>query len=441
MRRSYFLIIALLGGVGIILVILFFILRNPYERINPTPEPEPAVPAVLTEPPPTADEATSSELLTVREGDTLGATVGIDGARLVFFDQQDNKIKVTEFDGTGEQELSESLSGVTAMGVAPTKDRAWLQLEDPATDDQISLIYDFRAREAIRLENGIRAIDWSPDGQNLVYYVEREGAAPQLRTTSFSGLEPRTIRENFILIDPILDWFAPDQIAYWLKPDSRRPSGVVTMRSTGSEAIELLGPLDAQDIIFSPNGELFFTTSNDPASDKPVAFVGTIADKSVLTVPLTTWAKKCTWTSDSSRVVCFVPRDLPAGFEYPDDDAGLIYRDQLWSIDATTGEPQRVYDVPVNITDATLPFISSDNTRLTFFDRARNALVSLDIAKFLSAPVAPVPPGEENTTNSTNTSNTTNTTNPIKTTNTTTTTTTTTTTNTTNSGTGSPANY
>ncbi len=398
MKRSYFLIIALLGGVGIILTILFFILRNPYTRINPTPEPEPTVATILTEAPPTADEATSIDLLTVREGDTLGATVGIDGARLVYFDQQDNKIKVAEFDGTGAQDLSESLSGVSAMGVAPTKDRAWLQLEDPATDEQISLIYDFRVREAVRLENGIKAIDWSPDGKQLVYYVERDGSAPQLRVTSFAGLEPTTIRDNFVLVDPQLRWFAPDDIAYWLEPDSRRPSGVVTMRTNGSEAVELLAPLEAQDIIFSPNGESFFTGSNDPVSGKPVVFVGSIADQEVTEVPLTTWVKKCTWTSDSTRVVCFVPRDLPAGFEFPDDDAGLTYRDQLWSIDAITAEPQRLYDVPLNITDATQPFLSSDNTRLTFFDSARNALVSLDVSALLSAPVAPEEEGDTTTT-------------------------------------------
>src|SRR3989337_1298007 len=101
MKRGLFLIIVLLGGLGIVLAILFLILRNPYSQINPPPE-TPPVPTTVTAPPPTAEEAETTEILTARVGDTLGATVGIDGARLVFFDQKDNKIKVTEFDGTGE---------------------------------------------------------------------------------------------------------------------------------------------------------------------------------------------------------------------------------------------------------------------------------------------------------------------------------------------------
>jgi hypothetical protein len=412
MRRSVFIGIVVLGGIMIVLAVLFLVLRNPYREINPATPESNQVP--LLEQPLAAGESAKEELITVLSQRILGATTGIDGVRLVYFDQTENKIKASEFDGTGQQDLSEQLLGVVAMEVAPSKDRAWLQIDDPETDERITLIYDFRAREAVRLENGIQAIDWSPDGASLVYYLEREGSAPSLKIVSSSGLEPRSLRDNFVLQDPVLEWYGQEDIAFWLRPSSVRPSAIVTLKTNGTQAIELSDELAGQQALFSPDGQKALVSFNDPETDRPVVSMLDIATRAFTEIELSTWIDKCAWTATSDRALCFVPQDLPAGFVYPDDAAKkLNFKDRLWSIERDTAKPQRIYDVPEYISDAVLPFLSKDAVRINFVNREFASLVSLDLTGKIVAPI--IAPEEQtnesdiDTTNTTDSSSGTNT--------------------------------
>jgi hypothetical protein len=403
MRRSVFIGIVVVGGIMIVLAVLFLVMRNPYREINPVASESNQVP--LLEQPLKAEESAEEELITVLSQRILGATTGIDGVRLVYFDQTENKIKASEFDGTGQQDLSEQLLGVVAMEVAPSKDRAWLQIDDPETDERITLIYDFRAREAVRLENGIQAIDWSPDGASLVYYLEREGSAPSLKIVSSSGLEPRSLRDNFVLQDPVLEWYGQDDIAFWLQPSSARPSAVVTLKTNGTQAIELSDEAAGQQALFSPDGQKALISFNDPDTDRPVISMLDIATREFTQIELSTWIDKCAWTATSDRALCFVPQDLPAGFVYPDDAAkGLNFKDRLWSIERDTAKPQRIYDLPEYISDAALPFLSKDAVRINFVNREFASLVSLDLTGKIVAPIiAPEEQTNESDTTTTNT--------------------------------------
>ncbi|MFH0830564.1 MAG: hypothetical protein V1895_00705 [Parcubacteria group bacterium] len=405
MKRQYFLLIVIAGGIIGVLTLLFFIFSNPYERLNP---PEPQVPAqIAQELPPIADQAVDTELISALTKETIGVTTGIDGLRLVFYDKSDSKIKVSEYDGTGEQELSDTLLGVEAMGVAPTKEKAWLRLTDPETSEAITLVYDFRVKEAVRLENGIQTIDWSPDGLELVYFVERQGAAPALKIVEANGIEPRTVRDNFSVQDPVIDWYGQDALAYWLAPSSTRPSSTISLTTRGANAVQLAPEGIAQQVKFSPDGQFALIGQNNPDSGKPQLLLGVTAERDLQVLPLTTWLDKCTWLDDSARILCFVPRNLPGGFTYPEDDDGsLDYGDQLWVIDAATAKPQLIYDVPQTIKDARDPFASQNGSRLNFLIRPDGVLASLDLTDKLVAPTIP----SENT-NQTNTANTANTAN------------------------------
>ena len=399
MRRSYFFAIVIAGGVVVIFTLLFFIFDNPYSRLNPTPEVVIDQIDLDMQLPPLANQTADVELITVWTGAALGMTTGVDGQRLVFYDQDKKKIVVTEFDGSGIQELSDTLLGVERMDVSPTREQAWLRLTAPETQEAITLVYDFRAQEAVRLENGIKSIDWSPDGSELAYYVEREGASPAIKIVARNGIEPRTVRDAVTVQDPIIDWYAPDALAYWLAPSSTRPSSVITMNTFGQNAVELSGSVPAQQALFSPDGTYALVSFNDPTTSKPVMQLSTTADRTLQTLPLTTWIDKCTWMDDSARALCFVPRDLPGGFTYPeDDDATRSYRDQLWLIDAATARPQLIFETQESIADARLPFAAQTGTRLNFWVRASDTagagragltVVSLDISDKVISPSVP----------------------------------------------------
>jgi len=271
MKRSTFFLIVIGAGIIIIFVLIFMIFSNPYERLNPPAEEPVAAEAAGV---PTTEEEPTAELITIWEGPTSGATTGVDGIRLVFLDKETSTIKVTEFDGTGEQKLSDTFVGVQDFAVSPTKDRAWLQLNDPDSETLITLIYEFRTKNAVRLEDGIRAIDFSPDGSQVVYHVSREGTAPKIRTTPVSSLAPVTIKDNFVALNPVLRWYADDRIAFWLSPSSERPSSIITMTTTGTETVELISEAPAMQAKFSPDGTKALVSYNNPATEKPVMLNG-----------------------------------------------------------------------------------------------------------------------------------------------------------------------
>lgn len=377
MRRSYLIGIVIAGTIIIVLTVIFLILRNPYEQINP-----PVATSETTEPaaPPTADDDASRELITVRETPTLGAGVGVDGVRLVFMDLQTSTLRVTEYDGTGEQSLSDAFVGVQASLLSPTRERAIIQVDNPDGPDVITLIYDLRTRDAVRLEDGIVAFDWSPDGSSIVYYVARTGSAAALRTVGVDGAEPQTLRDAFTLIDPVVDWYDALHVAFWQRPSADRLSPIMSISVDGREAFEISPAAAAQQARFSPDGTHVLISSNDAVTGKPVLALGEVAERVFATVPLVTWADKCTWSHDGSLAMCFAPQVLPAGFTFPTDDHDLNYQDELWTIAATTGKTQRVYQVPAGVPDATQPFASDNLARLNFLDRMRGALVSLDVA-------------------------------------------------------------
>jgi len=376
-RRSYLIAIVVGGAVVIVLTIIFLILRNPYDQINP---PQAALSPTEPTAPPVADDTTQRELVTVRETPTLGAGVGVDGVRLVFMDLPTSTLRVAEYDGTGEQSLSDAFVGVQASLLSPTRARAIVQVDSTEGPDVITLVYDLRTRDSIRLEDGIQAFDWSPDGSSVVYYVARDGSAPALRTVTVDGSAPQTLRESFTLIDPVVDWYDTLHVAFWQRPNADRPSPIMSVSVDGRESFEFTAAASAQQARFSPDGLHALVSSNDPQTDKPALALVDVATRTFTTLPLVTWVDKCTWSYDGAIAMCFAPRVLPAGFTFPTDDSNLSYQDELWAIDATTGKTQRVYQVPDGIPDATQPFASDDLVRLNFLDRVRGALVSLDIA-------------------------------------------------------------
>jgi len=393
MKKGVFFAIVIGGGIIGVIAIFFFIFSNPYRTLNPgefnNALENNQASASGTILPPTPQEDHQAVLQTINSKPLLGLSVGIDGERLVFFDTDEQKIKVSEFDGSGEQDLSEKLVGVNAMGLAPTKDKAWLQIDDPKSKDQITLVYDFRAREAVRLENGIQAIDWSPSGSELVYYVKRSDSMPMLRRVTSNGLAPRSIRENFVLQDPVLNWYATNAIAFWQTPRADRQASIITMTDLGTQAIELVGDLNANQAVFSPDGTRVLVGNNDPVTQKPTLLIGNVATKEFNTISLTTWVDKCTWSKDSTRILCFVPSKLKGGFTYPDDiaeDIGLA--DYLWSIEAATGEPRRIFDLPDSVGNASNPVLTDDLTRITFTDLNSGNLISLDLTDKISAPAS-----------------------------------------------------
>lgn len=392
MRRSYLIAIVLLGAAIIVFAILFLIVRNPYPTINP-----PAAASTPSQPtaPPTADKSSARDLITVRQTPTLGATVGVDGIRLVFLDLPTSTLRVTEYDGTGEQSLSDAFVGVTAARLSPGRDKALIQVTNPDGPDVITLVYDLRTREPVRLEDGIQTLAWSPDGAAVVYYVARKGAAPALKTISSSGANPQTLRNKFTLVDPVIAWYDATHVAFWQKPNSARQSPIESISTDGQEAFELAASAGAQQALFAPDGKHVLISTNDPASGKPTLQLGDLATRTVAALPLVTWIDKCTWTADGSRALCFAPRSLPSGFTYPNDDHGLTYRDELWTITTSNGQVQRVYQVSDGIPDATAPFVAGDLSRLNFLDRSRGALVSLDLA----GKVVPSAAGANNSAN------------------------------------------
>lgn len=121
----------------------------------------------------------------------------------------------------------------------------------------------------------------------------------------------------------------------------------------------------------SPNGRFVLFSSGGTNFSSLNMFDTETGEETPL--PFTGVASKCIWTQDSARVLCGIPRFLPAG-EYP--DAWLFGRvsfsDALWSIDPLSGETLRLADFEEEYQtsiDLWQPSIDGEGEVITFINK------------------------------------------------------------------------
>lgn len=104
-----------------------------------------------------------------------------------------------------------------------------------------------------------------------------------------------------------------------------------------------------------PSHDGRFIAYSSTEGGSPIVSLYELATGTTKTTTLETFAEKCTWVPDSSRIYCFVPSQLPDSYTYPDEwyKRGVDIADSLFVYDIAAGSMQTLDPeseiLPINV--------------------------------------------------------------------------------------------
>ena len=220
------------------------------------------------------------------------------------------------------------------------------------------------------LTRNIIDIDTSPTDNEIVF-VERVNSGANIAISNTNGTGKRVLH-NTPLRELLITWFAPNSALFTTKA-SGLTDGYSYIVDTRTKSIEkLLG--EVKGLVMNPNSEGNYFIYSQGGRNSLSLFVRDEVEGRRLSIPLNTVAEKCVWSKKITSVVyCAVPTELPPGM-YPDDwyKGRISFQDELWRIDSKEEtvrlvfSPQRAGERPVDAIDL---FLSEDEQYLFFKDK------------------------------------------------------------------------
>jgi hypothetical protein len=400
MRRILLLIllIAVTVGIGFGIYFLFFrVPTAPIENANvPVNAPPGGLPpsgagvpptGVITQPPtqlPPGVSATAQGGLTlvtpVATVPTTGATLAANGT-LSFYNRGDGKFYRTNPDGTTTTLSNRTFFNVSNATFDRDGNKAVLEFPDGS-----NVAFDFTTDTQVTLPKHWEDFDFSADGSKIAAKsIGVDTSNRFLVVANPDGSGARAVQELGNNADLVQVKFSPNnqivgtaQTGDFFGPDSREVF-LIGQNNENFKSIVVQG-FDFRNE-YSPSGNAMLYSVAGATSDyKPLLWIvdtdGDNIGKNRRSIPVNTWADKCTFTSEST-VFCAVPQQLPTGAGLQPDIADSI-ADDIIKIDLDTGLQSKVATPEGGHTiDKLLP--SPDGSTLFFTDKGSGTLNKIDL--------------------------------------------------------------
>ncbi len=232
--------------------------------------------------------------------------------------------------------------------------------------------------EGFFLPKGIGSLAISPDSRELFTLGEtKTGSIGKVR-------DFETGEEKIVFNSPFREWLSQwnssQNIQLTTKASHFTDSYTYGLNPNTGKYHKTLPQAHGLTTLASPdNKKVFIHLVDDKKSRNYIYFND--EEKKIILTEVHTLPEKCTWTSDSAMLYCFVPNNLEKDGEYPDRwYQGLeLFSDQLWKIDGNTTEETLVSDIPVEYgknLDAWKVGIDPKSHYLYFIDKGSETLWS-----------------------------------------------------------------
>lgn len=348
----------------------------------PAPPRLPVAPAPPSpaRPSPTATGGLTS-VGTLARNPTLGPALAPDGTALQYYNRTDGKFYRIRPDGTVEALSDRVFFNVSVVTWAPDSNQAVLEYPDGS-----NIVYNFETERAATLPRHWQQFDFSPRSDQLSFLsIGADEDSRWLAISAPDGSKSRPLEplgENASAVQ--VAWSPNDQIVAFSKAGSPQGIGEFEVLLVGKQG-ENFRSLKINGVGFigkwSPDGERILYSATDASTDwKPQIWIvdgrpdRIGANKTPLGIE--TWADKCTFAS-ATMIYCAVPTTLQRG-------AGLYPAvvgntpDELWRINLTTGERQRIA-TPAEDHTIDRIVVSKDEQYLYFTDRISGQLYKINL--------------------------------------------------------------
>jgi hypothetical protein len=323
----------------------------------------------------------------VSDEPVFGATLSPDGASLYYFLSGNGQLNQVGFDGKLSKVIStERFSNIKKIIWNKPENGAIIKTEISPGKNKF-LYFDIANKKVSVLKENIDSVAWSRSGDKIIYkYYDPKTKKRGISTSDPDGKNWRDVTDfNFqsVEVSPLPG--ASSDISFFPSPNAFTSTSVNLISFSGENKREILKDKFGADILWSPNGSQAAVSFTDQKG-------GHKADLAVMnsqggqfqSFGFSTFATKCSWSSDSKYLFCALPGNISDSDVLPNDwqEGKISTIDTFWKIEVSTGKKERLVD-PEKIGaayDALNPFLSKDEKTLFFINKADGKLYKLSLS-------------------------------------------------------------
>lgn len=308
----------------------------------------------------------------------------IDGQDLFYYSLRDKNLKRISLETRESSILVHNIPGtVKRLLWAPNFIGVLAQVED--TGSIRWNFIDFRDQSTTPLRGEMSRLSWNTLGDGIYYlYTDPATGEKSLNTATYYGSDWKKLidlgkNDYFVASIP-----QSSQVAFWTRPDGLEESRLESISLTGENHKTLFTGRYGADYLWSPNSRSILVGSTEgKGSHTPT--IGLVDENGGayrdLFIP--TLISKIVWSKDNQTLYYSLPNAFPTGTILPNDYFGkpILTKDTFWKMNIKTGKRERL--VQLNdidqAFDATDLFLSLDETKLYFIDRATSKLYQVNL--------------------------------------------------------------
>ena len=301
-----------------------------------------------TEPATDSEPSVEEKVIAVTDFPVISPTVDAAGENILVYDKTDGRLRQIPVAGGATKTFDETpLPDLVYAAWSPDKEKVLTKFVSPEDGVRI-YFYNHKLQSGVKLKDGIKRVDWLPDGAEIIYLYKDPGTKRvSLNISRPDGSGWRSIGSNLLenmrfagipQTPRVLLWDAPS-------PETKTRLRLISLINKGARPKTVFERGYNADFLPSPDGEkiLVSTAAKRGSNERFLGLLNSSGrDYKHLGIP--TNVSKCTWSANGKFIYCA----LPTGD-----------RDTFWKINVSTGEQQRLVD---------LGSITASQTRYNAFD-------------------------------------------------------------------------
>ena len=232
--------------------------------------------------------------------------------------------------------------------------------------------------KGIFFPQNIPTISVSPDGKKIFYIVGFGGGSLGFVSDPLNGNRQQIF--NSPLAEWLSSWQQEKTITLSTKPSGGIP-GYSFSLTPATKAFEKVAHGPGITTRLSPNGNLMLF--GDAGETGITLAVYDIKNEKIISLGVRTLPEKCDWATDSSKIYCAVPINIPL-IKLPDAwyQGQFFFSDRIWLINPTDGASAMLFDLAQETgkrIDAINLLVSKNESNLFFINKADQSLWSIKL--------------------------------------------------------------
>jgi hypothetical protein len=378
----------------VLVVGAIFIYNFAFKKTTPvasetTPEKtssEGTVTATQTPAKKTADsgKTSNSSVSAVSDEPVFGATLSPDGSSLYYFLSDNGQLNQVDLDGKLSKVIStEKFSNIKKIIWNKTENATIVKTETSPGKNKF-LYFDIAGKKVSVLKENTDSVAWSSSGDKIIYkFYDPKTKKRTISTADPDGKNWRDISEfDYQSVEISALSGSSSDISFWPSPNAFTQTSVNLISFGGENKREILKDKFGVDVLWSPDGSRAVVSFADQkGGHKSDLAIMNSQGGQFQSFGFSTFASKCTWSSDSKYLFCALPGNISESAILPNDwlEGKVSTVDTFWKIEVSTGKKERLVD-PEKIGgtyDALNPFLSKDEKVLFFVNKADGKLYKL----------------------------------------------------------------